>query len=180
MGSTVYTKRPTDVKWGEIWILLGLSFWIPFTTWQRQFIIYLIMEFLLKRWTEICWHLTKCIAGGVSHTWMLKIEAHMERRLFYHAYLTVTRCTQVFSFKQMDASMHCFSLYFTWSCKNGKTAPTTSFNISSICLWQPSPQAEIAIRAACLYLQSAEEQKISLAYCLWAQDKFDNVYVSCS
>ncbi len=39
----------------------------------------------------------------------------------------------------------------------GSTAPTMSFSMSSICLWQPSPHAEIAISAACRYFQSPED-----------------------
>ena len=45
-----------------------------------------------------------------------------------------------------------------WSVKKGKILSTRLGNMFNICLWHPSPTAEIAMRPAWRYRQSSEKQ----------------------
>lgn len=60
-----------------------------------------------------------------------------------------------------------FSQYLTGSLRNGKMASSTFPSMVSICWWQPSPQADMAIKAACLYRQSSVTIKHSVSNILF-------------
>lgn len=94
----------------------------------------------------------------------LDVLRHYHKR-FYHSWKNLTFAWNFCwkpSAKSVDnwpSALH--AAYLTlgcWSVKKGKILSTRFGNMFNICLWHPSPTAEIAMRPAWRYRQSSEKQ----------------------
>jgi len=90
-------------------------------------------------------------------SWVIKHGYRNQHR--QRIYYTTSKSIDQQALKQL---LHSTFIIQTGSCKKGIMASTMLASTFSICWWHPSPQADIAIRAAWRCRQSAEKKPLQL------------------